>query len=307
MISLRKVSKVLSSGGQPLTVLHPVQLDIQRGEFAAVMGPSGSGKSTLLGLIAGLDSPSSGEIQVNGQAITGMNEDQLARFRSDTIGFVFQSFQLIPSLTALENVQVPLEIRGETGAAKRAKELLSQVGLEARSHHYPVQLSGGEQQRVAVARAFACRPLVLLADEPTGNLDSATGALIIKLLQQLHEEEGTTLVLVTHDPEIAAAAKRVIKLRDGRVVEDAPSNGKPSTGKSATGKDSLKTTVKKTTVKKTAVQKSAKKETVKKPASKPAAKKASQTISRKSAAKKPSAKKPTAKKASTSKTTRSKA
>ena len=231
MISLKKVSKVLSSGGRPLTVLHPVTLDVGSGEFAAIMGPSGSGKSTLLGLVAGLDTPSSGEILINGQAITGMGEDQLAQFRSDNIGFVFQSFQLIPSLTAQENVQVPLEIRGEAGAGARAKELLAQVGLEERRHHYPVQLSGGEQQRVAIARAFACRPRVLLADEPTGNLDSANGARIIELIQRLHQEEGTTLVLVTHDPEIANAAGRIIKLRDGEVVEDTAGKGAPGVKK----------------------------------------------------------------------------
>ncbi len=219
MIALDRVSKTLSSGGRPLTVLQPLTLDIAAGQFAAVMGPSGSGKSTLLGLIAGLDSPSSGSIRINGDLLTDKNEDQLARFRSDNIGFVFQSFQLIPSLTAMENIQVPLEIRGEP-ARERARELLELVGLGERGVHYPAQLSGGEQQRVAIARAFACRPRVLLADEPTGNLDSDTGGNIISLLCALHRERQTTMILVTHDPEIAAAAERIINLRDGKVVAD---------------------------------------------------------------------------------------
>jgi putative ABC transport system ATP-binding protein len=222
MIVLNQVSKVLSSGGRPLTVLHPLDLTIGAGEFVAVMGPSGSGKSTLLGLIAGLDDPSGGEIQVNGQTLSQLNEDQLARFRSQAVGFVFQSFLLIPSLTALENILVPMEIRGLPLARKRGAELLEMVGLDARGSHYPAQLSGGEQQRVAIARAFACRPTVLLADEPTGNLDTETGGRIIELLKDLHRERKTTMVLVTHDPEIAAAAERIINLRDGRIVGDRP-------------------------------------------------------------------------------------
>jgi putative ABC transport system ATP-binding protein len=221
MIELHALSRSMSMGGQELVILHPLSLTIPRGQFVAVMGPSGSGKSTLLGLMAGLDAPSGGRIAIAGHAITGMNEDQLARFRGRHIGFVFQSFQLIPTLTAQENVQVPLEILREPGAAARAAELLAQVGLSGRALHYPAQLSGGEQQRVAIARAFACRPPVLLADEPTGNLDSQTGAQIIALLQRLHREEGATLVLVTHDPEIARAAERTIQLRDGRVVHDS--------------------------------------------------------------------------------------
>jgi putative ABC transport system ATP-binding protein len=221
MIELRDLSRSVSMGGRTLTILHPLTLSIPRGEFVAVMGPSGSGKSTLLGLMAGLDAPSGGEIRIAGQAITGMDEDALARFRGRHIGFVFQSFQLIPTLTAQENVQVPLEIQRAPGAAARAAELLEQVGLAPRAQHYPAQLSGGEQQRVAIARAFACRPPVLLADEPTGNLDSQTGAQIIGLLQRLHAEEQATLVLVTHDPEIARAAQRTIQLLDGRVVGDS--------------------------------------------------------------------------------------
>ena len=228
MIELCELSRSVSMGGAALTILHPLSLTIPRGQFVAVMGPSGSGKSTLLGLMAGLDAPSGGSIHIAGQAITGMNEDALARFRGRHIGFVFQSFQLIPALTAQENVQVPLEIRREPGAAARARELLAEVGLSERAQHYPAQLSGGEQQRVAIARAFACRPPVLLADEPTGNLDSQTGAQIIALLQRLHREEGATLVLVTHDPEIARAAERTIQLRDGRVVDDSAPAPQPA-------------------------------------------------------------------------------
>ncbi len=226
MIQLNGISKILPSGGRPLTILHPLDLIIPRGQLVAVMGPSGSGKSTLLGLVAGLDTPTAGEVRVNGARLGLMNEDQLARFRGRHIGFVFQTFQLIPTLTALENVMVPLEIMGNGGARGRARELMETVGLTQRNSHYPAQLSGGEQQRVAIARAFACRPQVMLADEPTGNLDSATGARIIDLLCTIHRERQTTLVLVTHDPEIAAVAQRTIQLRDGRVVEDSlPATG----------------------------------------------------------------------------------
>jgi putative ABC transport system ATP-binding protein len=221
MIALQRLEKTVPMGGRVLTILHPVDLAIPRGQFVAIMGPSGSGKSTLLGLLAGLDRASGGEIRINGADLTAMNEDQLARFRGRTIGFVFQSFQLIPTLTALENVQVPLEILGESNARRRAVELLAEVALEPRAHHYPTQLSGGEQQRVAIARAFATRPPVLLADEPTGNLDSVTGAKVLALLHALHKEQGVTLVLVTHDADIAGSAQRVIRLMDGRVVEDS--------------------------------------------------------------------------------------
>jgi putative ABC transport system ATP-binding protein len=232
MIELKGVSKVLPSGGRPLTILHPLNLTIPEGQFVAVMGPSGSGKSTLLGLIAGLDDATQGEIRVNGRLLGELNEDRLARFRSRTIGFVFQSFQLIPTLTALENVRVPLEIQGGAAVAERASGLLEQVGLAERTGHYPAQLSGGEQQRVAIARAFACRPAVLLADEPTGNLDTDTGGRIIELLRRLHREERTTLVLVTHDPEIAGAAERILTLRDGAIVADSPG---PASGGSLRG------------------------------------------------------------------------
>jgi putative ABC transport system ATP-binding protein len=220
MIELKQLTKRASTGGRELVILQPLDLAIPRGQFVAVMGPSGSGKSTLLGLLAGLDSPSGGEIRMNGELLTRMNEDALARFRGRTLGFVFQSFQLIPTLTAQENVQVPLEIQGASGAAQRGRELLDLVGLAERGHHYPAQLSGGEQQRVAIARAFACRPPVLLADEPTGNLDSKTGALILDLLTGLHRDAGTTLVLVTHDEAIARAAQRILHLKDGAVVSD---------------------------------------------------------------------------------------
>lgn len=221
MIELLHLTKRARTGGRELTILHPLDLFVPRGQFVAVMGPSGSGKSTLLGLLAGLDSPSGGEIRMNGENLTRMNEDELARFRGRTIGFVFQSFQLIPTLTAQENVQVPLDIQGASGAARRARELLEAVGLADRGDHYPAQLSGGEQQRVAVARAFACRPPVLLADEPTGNLDSATGARILDLLTALHRDTGATLVLVTHDEAVARAAQRILHLKDGAIVGDS--------------------------------------------------------------------------------------
>jgi len=219
MIELSGVSKTVSSGGRPLTILHPTDLAIARGDTVAVVGPSGSGKSTLLGLIAGLDAPTSGRIVIDGTDIGGLSEDGLARLRGQKIGFVFQFFHLIGSLTALENVQVPLELAGTREAAARARELLAEMGLADRGHHYPSQLSGGEQQRVAVARALANDPLLLLADEPTGNLDSTTGEHIMDLLFEVNRSRGTTLVLVTHDRDIAARASVRIALRDGRIVE----------------------------------------------------------------------------------------
>ena len=225
MISVRGLGMRLESGGRPVDVLTEVSLEVPARQFVAVAGPSGSGKSTLLGLIAGLDRPTTGRIVVNGVELTGLGEDALARFRRDAIGYVFQSFHLIPTLTALENVAIPLELGGEADALQRAGALLSDVGLEERAHHYPVQLSGGEQQRVAVARAVARRPTLLLADEPTGNLDSATGKQIIDLLVALNKNLGSTLVLVTHDPALAALADRVITLRDGRIVSDETGNG----------------------------------------------------------------------------------
>ena len=211
----------LPSGGRSLTILDGITLDVGAGEVCAITGPSGSGKSTLLGLIAGLDRPSAGSIAVAGVEITGLDEDALAKFRRATVGYVFQSYHLIPTMTAVENAAVPLEIAGEPDALERARALLGDVGLADRAHHYPVQLSGGEQQRVALARAVALGPGLLLADEPTGNLDSATGAQIIELLLALNRRHGSTLVLVTHDEALAGRADRVVKLHDGRIANGA--------------------------------------------------------------------------------------
>ena len=219
MIELRGVSKTVLSGSEPLTILHPLSLTIARGQFLAVVGPSGSGKSTLLGLIAGLDAPSSGSVWIDGVDITRLDEDRLARLRGEKIGFVFQFFHLIPSLTAYENVAVPMEIAGVADPRSRAQQLLEEIGLTGRSHHYPAQLSGGEQQRVALARALANDPPIVLADEPTGNLDSSNGRHILELLRTIHRMRGTTIVLVTHDTDLAAIADQRIVLRDGRVVE----------------------------------------------------------------------------------------
>jgi putative ABC transport system ATP-binding protein len=220
MIIVTDLEKTYRSGEGTLTVLRDVNLRIDEGEFVAVIGPSGSGKSTLLGLLAGLDTPSSGSVHLDGTELGRLSEDERALLRRYKIGFVFQSFQLIGSLSAQENVQVPLELRGDADAAERAALLLERVGLGARRGHYPTQLSGGEQQRVALARAFVHRPRILFADEPTGNLDAATGTGIIELMEQLNREERTTMVLVTHDPELAARAPRTIRLADGRVVAD---------------------------------------------------------------------------------------
>ena len=218
MIELREVSKTVTSGAEPLTILHPLTATIRKGQFVAIVGPSGSGKSTLLGLLAGLDAPTSGSVWIDGVDITTLSEDALAKLRGEKIGFVFQFFHLIPSLTAYENVAVPMEIRGVKDAGPRARTLLEEVGLTGRAHHYPSQLSGGEQQRVALARALANDPPILLADEPTGNLDTANGRHIMDILANIHRTRGTTLVLVTHDAELAAAAQATITLRDGRVV-----------------------------------------------------------------------------------------
>ena len=220
MIQIRNLSMRFPSGGCDLLVLDDITLEIPAKEFVAIVGPSGSGKSTLLGLIAGLDTPSAGTITLGEVEVTRLPEDQLAAFRLHNIGYVFQSFHLIPTLTALENVAVPPELAGNPHARGIASELLRSVGLEKRMDHYPVQLSGGEQQRVAVARAFANRPAVLLADEPTGNLDTATGRQVIELLLRLNQDHGSTLVLVTHDPELAARANRIVMLQDGRVASD---------------------------------------------------------------------------------------
>jgi putative ABC transport system ATP-binding protein len=219
MIELRGVSKTVESGGRPLTILHPLDLKIPSGRFIAVVGPSGSGKSTLLGLLAGLDAPSSGEVLIDGTDITRLGEDALARLRGEKIGFVFQFFHLVPSLTAFENILVPMEIAKRRDAVARARQLLEEVGLSDRGHHYPSQLSGGEQQRVAIARALANDPPIVLADEPTGNLDSTTGRHIMQLLLDVHRSRQTTLVLVTHDAELAALADSRLSLRDGRPVD----------------------------------------------------------------------------------------
>jgi putative ABC transport system ATP-binding protein len=218
MITVRDLVMRLPSGGQSLTILDGVSLEVAAGEVVAVTGPSGSGKSTLLGLLAGLDTPSAGSITVDGVEVTRLGEAELARFRRRTIGFVFQSYHLIPTLTALENVAVPLELAGTAHPLPAARRLLDEVGLASRADHYPAQLSGGEQQRVAIARAVALAPPVLLADEPTGNLDSATGGHIIDVLLALNRQRGSTLVLVTHDAALAARAGRAIALRDGRLV-----------------------------------------------------------------------------------------
>jgi len=220
MIALREVSKTVTSGTEPLTILHPLTIDFPRGSFVAIVGPSGSGKSTLLGLIAGLDAPTSGSVLIDGVDITRLDEDGLARLRGEKIGFVFQFFHLIPSLTAYENVAVPMEIAGRRDAHARTSSLIEEVGLTGRAHHYPSQLSGGEQQRVALARALANDPPIVLADEPTGNLDTANGRHIMDLLRSIHAQRGTTLVLVTHDAELAAMADAKLVLRDGRVVEN---------------------------------------------------------------------------------------
>ncbi|MCW5960039.1 MAG: ABC transporter ATP-binding protein [Pyrinomonadaceae bacterium] len=220
MITLQNVTKTVRSGVTDLTILKDVSVEIPDGQFIAITGASGSGKSTMLGLIAGLDAPSSGEILIDGENITTMNEDGLATLRSEKIGFIFQSFHLIPSLTAFENVLIPMEILGVKGAKARANDLLEAVELTQRGHHYPTELSGGEQQRIAIARAFANQPKILLADEPTGNLDSKTGSHIFDLMTDLHDRHNVSLVLVTHDQNLADKAQRQIILSDGRVVSD---------------------------------------------------------------------------------------
>jgi putative ABC transport system ATP-binding protein len=217
-VECRGVGKVLPSGGESLTILRDIDLAVSAGESLAILGPSGSGKSTLLGLMAGLDRPTTGSVLLEGQALEGMNEDALALMRRGRVGFVFQSFHLFPNLTAHENIRVPLELTGFDGAADRADELLERVGLSERSHHYPSQLSGGEMQRVALARGFGPRPKLLLADEPTGNLDSKTGERVLELLVEMRATEGTTLVLVTHDLAVAARAGRRIHLEAGEIT-----------------------------------------------------------------------------------------
>jgi putative ABC transport system ATP-binding protein len=221
LIRVRGLTKSIDTGTHRVDILRGIDLDIPRGQFAAIMGPSGSGKSTLLGLLAGLDSPTMGEIQLDGEEITSLSEDRMALLRGRKIGFVFQSYHLIPTLTAEENVLLPMELAGNGhGGRDRARDLLERVGLSGRRDHYPVQLSGGEQQRVALARAFALHPPILLADEPTGNLDSATGRMVLELMLAMNREQGATLVLVTHEESVASCADRRIILRDGLVVSE---------------------------------------------------------------------------------------
>jgi len=229
MIEFHDVSRTVTSGAGPLTILHPTSFRIDAGRAVAITGPSGSGKSTLLGLMAGLDAPTTGRIRLNDVEITALGEEELARLRGSTVGIVFQFFHLLPSLTALENVLVPLEITGARDARPRARALLDDVGLSDRGHHFPSQLSGGEQQRVAIARALANDPPIVLADEPTGNLDSSTGHRVIELLVDVNRRHGRTLVLVTHDPELAGLADEVIQLLDGRIV----ARDRRDTGRSA--------------------------------------------------------------------------
>ncbi len=221
MLSCESLHHEYLSGGKRLNVLKDITFTLEPGGFLAIVGPSGSGKTTLLGLLAGLDRPTSGRVTLDGIDLGTLDEDARARFRRQRVGFVFQAFQLIPTLTARENVQVPLELAGADDAGGRADELLARVGLAERSHHYPSQLSGGEQQRVAVARAFSTRPRILFADEPTGNLDAANGAIVIDTMTALNAEYGTTLVLVTHDLDLAGLARRTIRLADGAVISDS--------------------------------------------------------------------------------------
>jgi len=220
MLKVQRLTKTYATAAGPLTVLHEINFEISAGATAAVVGPSGSGKTTLLGLCAGLDRPSSGSVALAGEAIGDLDEDARARVRNAHVGFVFQNFQLVPTLTALENVLVPVELRGEAGREEEARELLTRVGLGERCDHYPVQLSGGEQQRVALARAFMNRPKILFCDEPTGNLDGDTAHAMVELIFGLNRERGTTLVLVTHDLELARRCQRIIRLRNGSVISD---------------------------------------------------------------------------------------
>jgi putative ABC transport system ATP-binding protein len=222
MLNIQNLSKTYASAGKALTVLHDISFSVAAGSTTAIVGPSGSGKTTLLGLCAGLDRSSTGSVELNNIRLDSLDEDQLARVRNQFVGFIFQNFQLLPTLTALENVMVPLELRNEKNIRSRSLDLLDKVGLSDRKNHYPAQLSGGEQQRVSLARAFANKPLVLFADEPTGNLDGETSEMVIKLLFDLNQEANTTLIIVTHNLDLASGTKRIIKLRNGTVVSDEP-------------------------------------------------------------------------------------
>ena len=220
ILNIRNVSKIYQSAGRELTVLNNVNFSIEAGSTVSIIGPSGSGKTTLLGLCAGLDQASTGSVELNGIVLDKLSEDKRAAVRNQYVGFIFQNFQLLPTLTALENVMVPLELRGAKNIKAHALELLDKVGLADRGHHYPIQLSGGEQQRVSLARAFSNSPALLFADEPTGNLDAETSDRIIKLLFDLNKDAGTTLVIVTHDPDLAAKTNRVIKMKGGLIIAD---------------------------------------------------------------------------------------
>jgi putative ABC transport system ATP-binding protein len=224
ILSLQNVSKEYKSGGKQLTVLNNISFSIQEGASIAIVGPSGSGKTTLLGLCAGLDQPSKGSVELHQNYLEDLNEDQLAAMRNKYVGFIFQNFQLMPTLTAIENVMVPLELRGEKNVRSIAMEYLEKVGLADRSHHYPAQLSGGEHQRVAIARAFSTRPAILFADEPTGNLDAETSEKIVDLIFGLNKDAGTTLVLVTHNDELASKTERIIQLKRGQIFTDIQTN-----------------------------------------------------------------------------------
>ena len=229
ILQANDISKTFKSGDRDLTVLSDINFTIQEGESVAIVGPSGSGKTTLLGLCAGLDRPTQGQMHIYDQEISQMAENAKAAIRNEYVGFIFQNFQLIPTLTALENVMIPLELQGKSAEAKiKAKELLDRVGLKDRMRHYPSQLSGGEQQRVSLARAFSNTPKLLFADEPTGNLDGETGANVEQLLFDLNKEQGTTLIIVTHDLDLARRTQRIIKLKSGKIVEDVLSNGVPA-------------------------------------------------------------------------------
>lgn len=220
ILNIHNLGKSYTSGSKELTVLQDISFDIEEGETFSIVGPSGSGKTTLLGLCAGLDQTDTGSIALCGTDLGSLNEDERAQLRNKHVGFIFQDFQLLPTLTALENVAVPLELRGDKSATKRAVELLGKVGLGDRIHHYPSQLSGGEQQRVALARAFCNKPSILFADEPTGNLDVETGEKVVQLLFELNKELGTTLVIVTHDLELAQKTQRILRLKGGRIMKD---------------------------------------------------------------------------------------
>ena len=222
ILKITGLEKTYSSGNKQLTVLQNISFDVEKGQTFSIVGPSGSGKTTLLGLCAGLDAPNAGTVELCGQDLNALNEDQRAQLRNKEVGFIFQNFQLLPTLTALENVSVPLELQGAKDAIKKSRTLLEKVGLADREHHYPSQLSGGEQQRVALARAFANSPSILFADEPTGNLDEETGEKVIQLLFELNKEAGTTLVIISHDLDLANRTQQILRLKGGQILTNEP-------------------------------------------------------------------------------------